>query len=245
MKLISINIEGDKHFDRIFSFIEKEKPDVLCIQELAEADIARLTQTGYSGTYLPMAREKASDTEASIGIALYTKEKPRNVRTFYYSKPHSEIPVFDHDDIPNSVLHGVIFADIEHNGKIFTIATTHFTWTPDGKNPCATQYSDTDTLLSHIEKEKAHVICGDFNIPRNINPLYPKFLEHYTDAIPMHYASSLDKNLHRHGINSEKAMLFDSFMVDYVFTQAPYIASEVRLEFGVSDHAAVVATITQ
>jgi exonuclease III len=32
MKLININIEGDKHFDTVIPFLEKEKPDVLCLQ---------------------------------------------------------------------------------------------------------------------------------------------------------------------------------------------------------------------
>ena len=67
----------------------------------------------------------------------------------------------------------------------------------------------------------------------------------YTDTIPANYTSSLDKTLHRKGDDPSRAHLFTDFMVDYLFTKPDYQASDVRLEFGISDHAAVVATISK
>ena len=245
MKLISLNIEGSKHLDRVIPFIEREQPDVLCLQELPYADIPLFAQHGYTGTYLPMARENINNPHACMGIALFSKTPLQNVRTFYYPKSYPEIPVFNRADIANSVAHGVIFAEIVYGTSTFTIGTTHFTWTPYGKNPCTTQISHMESFLACVAREESHLICGDFNVPRNINPLYQKLLTQYTDTVPTVYSSSLDKSLHRHGTNPEKSIMFESFMVDYVFTQLPYIASNVRLEFGLSDHAAVVATISK
>lgn len=37
--------------------------------------------------------------------------------------------------------------------------------------------------------------------------------------------------------------IFEEYMVDYIFTQSPYWADNVKLKFGVSDHAAVIAEI--
>jgi len=45
VKLISLNIEGDKHLDdKILPFFDKEKPDVLCLQEVFAKDIQKICQ---------------------------------------------------------------------------------------------------------------------------------------------------------------------------------------------------------
>ena len=88
-------------------------------------------------------------------------------------------------------------------------------------------------------------MCGDFNIPRHYNPLYDELTKYYVDNIPLSYISSLDPTLHYAGSHPDKKMLFDSYMVDYIFTQTPYTATDVRLEFSISDHAGVVAHISK
>jgi hypothetical protein len=63
--------------------------------------------------------------------------------------------------------------------------------------------------------------------------------------VPAHYRSSLDNNLHRLAEKPELAHLFTDYMVDYLLVQPPYHAHDVRLEFGVSDHAAIIATLSR
>jgi endonuclease/exonuclease/phosphatase family metal-dependent hydrolase len=67
----------------------------------------------------------------------------------------------------------------------------------------------------------------------------------YQDEIPKHYQSSLDRNLHRLGKVKLDQPIFDKFMVDYIFAKPEYEVTGERLEFGVSDHAAVVAHIVK
>jgi len=81
------------------------------------------------------------------------------------------------------------------------------------------------------------------NTPRGINPSYPDLVAHYTDHIPPAYTSSLDRALHRLGTNPEKTQLFDSFMVDYLLSTPEFITNDVRLQFGLSDHAGIVAEV--
>lgn len=245
MKLISLNIEGKAHLERVTHFLRNESPDVFCLQEIFREDFEYFETLGYTGIFLPMTLKDVAGIKSEIGIALYSRNKIIQANTFYYSHTLSSVPIFDKDDIPNSVLPGVIIADIECAGKTFSIATTHFTWTPEGSHPCTEQKEDMGIFLTHIEKLPPHVICGDFNIPRNINSLYPELTKHYTDTIPLQYSSSLDKTLHRLGNDSDKERIFTSFMVDYIFTQPPYIATDVTLEFGVSDHAGLIANISQ
>ncbi|MCF7816005.1 MAG: hypothetical protein K9M10_03905 [Candidatus Pacebacteria bacterium] len=243
MKLITINIEGDLHFDSVIPFIKAELPDILCIQEIFKIDLCQLEELGYSCTFLPMTMKLTRGKYYEWGTALCSQAKPTKTRTFYYPTPCNEIPVFNHHDIENSVLHGVIESCIPIGGDNFRIATTHFTWTPDGAVPSTKQKTDIVTLLAYLAQLEPHVLCGDFNIPRSCSPLYAELTKHYTDTIPESYVSSLDAKVHRHGKTLGKERIFNSFMVDYIFTQPPYKATDVRLGFGLSDHAAVVATI--
>ena len=38
--LVSINVEHGKHSDTVFDFLARTQPDVACIQEIRQADIA-------------------------------------------------------------------------------------------------------------------------------------------------------------------------------------------------------------
>ena len=62
-------------------------------------------------------------------------------------------------------------------------------------------------------------------------------LDKLKDNIPAHYTTSLDMNIHKRGY------LKLQNMVDGLFTTPKYIASNVRLVDGVSDHMAIVADI--
>ena len=44
MKFISCNIEGSRHFDRLFPFFAAEKADVLALQEVFESDLDAIKQ---------------------------------------------------------------------------------------------------------------------------------------------------------------------------------------------------------
>jgi hypothetical protein len=82
------------------------------------------------------------------------------------------------------------------------------------------------------------------NMPRGYNANYEHFIKRYIDTIPKQYMSSLDRNLHRLGSDPDlKSPMFESYMVDYIFSQPPYIVEDVLLHFGVSDHAGVTAII--
>jgi hypothetical protein len=39
MKVISLNIEGNKHYELVLPFLHTENPDVICLQEVLEDDV--------------------------------------------------------------------------------------------------------------------------------------------------------------------------------------------------------------
>ena len=57
LKLISINIEMDRHLDLIQSFLKKEKPDVVCLQEVLKSDFPKLGEKfGMTGVFANMGK---------------------------------------------------------------------------------------------------------------------------------------------------------------------------------------------
>jgi endonuclease/exonuclease/phosphatase family metal-dependent hydrolase len=80
-------------------------------------------------------------------------------------------------------------------------------------------------------------------MPRSVNDIYPSFTGSYTDAIPASILCSIDPVLHRTRTDPEVSARISEFMVDYIFTQPPYMAREVRQQCGVSDHCAFIAEI--
>lgn len=245
MKLISINIERDKHFGTVIPFIETERPDVLCLQEVFQNDLYRFETLGYTCTFLPMTIFISNNTEQILGIALCSRTPLHNMHSQYYLDLGDILRVHDSNDIVHTVRYGYIGGNILHDDTIYPIITTHFTWTPNGERPSLEQIESLETLFALTAHMKPHSICGDFNIPRHTSHLYEKLATQYTDNIPPEYTSSLDKQFHRLGDSPDRAHLFSSFMVDYVFTQPPYHATDVRLVFGLSDHAAVMATLSK
>jgi endonuclease/exonuclease/phosphatase family metal-dependent hydrolase len=240
MKLISLNLEGKRHLDTALPFLDAEAADVLCLMEASQDLEPWLTEQGYFVTFAPMVIRTQDGRQFPDGVMLASKEE-HTAEVFYYHQATPEITHYNKEDKRETIAHPVIFASIGEQH----IATTHFTWNPVGETADENQTTDLAKLLAYLQTKPAHVLCGDFNIPRHHNRLYEELLKHYADMIPASYASSLDAKYHRAGADPELQKLFRDFMVDYVLTQPPYEASDVRLQFDVSDHAAVIATVTR
>jgi endonuclease/exonuclease/phosphatase family metal-dependent hydrolase len=126
-------------------------------------------------------------------------------------------------------------AQIKKDNKIFHVGTAHLPVTERGS---VTEYQREalQGFLSVLENEKEIVFVGDFNAPRG-GEIFSAIAAKYTDNVPQEYLSSLDPKLHRAGPIDR--------MVDGIFSTPHYSVSDVRMESGVSDHCALVATVTK
>lgn len=245
IKLISINAEWGKHRDTIFPFLEKEKPDVLCLQEIFEEELPLYEKlTGMKWYFKPQSLFPVSgngSTKKLFGPAILTKEE-LNFHYKYVVGTEDLIPEFSKPEdlykernITNIVL---IWGDIKSEDRsIYKIATTHFTWTPEG---LTTEYQmeDMRSLVKILKEDLIEfVLVGDLNAPRG-KEAFSMLAEEFKDNIPEEYDSSLDDEIHR--LKGSKKL-----MVDGLFSTPEYLLSNVRLVSGVSDHRAVVANITK
>ena len=249
MKLISLNIEGDKHWDRIIPFVISEGPDVLCVQEIFQSDMERIPQEigMHYSQFTPMALYFADSHEMSRepkGIAIFTKEPATFDATYYKLPPNPLVPTDHSSYAARAATHGyaILRATLMHEGHEYVIGTTHLCVTYHGIAD-EFQTADTERLLALAAPMPPHVLCGDFNMPRSINSLYTRFTEFYTDAIPESIEGSLDPELHRAFKDPKEAERVKSYMVDYLFTMPGYAATDVHMRSGVSDHKAIIANL--
>lgn len=235
IRLVSLNIERSKHLDRIKPFLQSQKPDVLCLQELFERDIPFFEEQigpcvafGIVGLHPTDPPEHGSLMEG-IGIFSALPVEARSVRYYLGSEENArtrEPHVFNLD-------RSIVSCTFKKGDERFTIATTHFTWTRDG-SVNDQQRTDLAHMLSVLDEQEEFVLCGDFNAPRG-GEIFSALASKYKDNIPAHYTTSIDKDLHRAGDLQ--------LMVDGLFTTPEYVASDVELHAGVSDHMAITANI--
>ena len=235
----SINIEGDKHLDTVIRFLQENSPEVICLQEIFEKDFPAIKKhLDMNGYFAPMTIEKTNGSEdnfTACGIAILTSLAIEKIwPPLYYFGKSDVIPFVDKRDMStiNKVLLSMVI--IKYNNR-FTLGTTHFTLSEDGKAD-ENQRRDLEKLLTILNDFEELILCGDFNAPRG-EEIFSKISSRYKDNIPLEYETSLDSNLHR-----AKGL---KLMIDGLFTTPHYQAGNVRLIEGVSDHCAITAKISR
>lgn len=239
IQLVSINIEGKKHHTRVLPFLHEQDPDVICLQEVFEPDFELFKKEfGMDGLHVPITRKELTDasgtkTHVPWGIGIISRLPIKEKSSIPYYTCAETLQIFDKKNINDTADRVLASMRVEKENTFFTVATTHFTWTPDG-NPSEIQWRDMSKLFDILDNFPDIILCGDFNAPRG-GEIFDMLAKRYTDNIPPHYITSLDHTLHR--------VAHLDRMVDGLFTTNHYQIRDVRLVCGVSDHCAVVAVI--
>lgn len=250
LKLIQVNIEGSKHWDKVLPFLESEQADVLCLQEVFDYELEKLEAMGYQTVFAPISTKPRGlidgNSPAPEGIALCSKIPFRwHDISAYYDAPHGyELQPQDGGDKRPYTNQQVVAMAIETEEQEYVLATTHFTWTPDGS---ASPDQDTDliSLLNYLDRFPALILTGDFNAPRGFNRVYDQLARRYQDQVPTSITSTIDVDLHRNGHIPKERARMEQFVVDYIFSTPDYLVEDIRLQCGVSDHCALVAQISR
>lgn len=242
MKLISLNIEGDKHLvARIFPFLEQERADVLCLQEVFQQDLLKIAKTTALSDYVFVPQANISQNNPHLpvkgdwGLAIFAKELS-NVQQQYYVGQPDLVPEFFANNDPNSMNRLLLSAVVNVAGQDFQIATTHFTWSGAGEISDL-QLQNFKRLEKQLDQFKDLILCGDFNTPRG-GEIFDRLAEKYQDNVPQDLDTTIDGNMHKSGKDIR-------LVVDGLFTSKKYSVSKVKVVSGVSDHMAVVADINR
>ncbi|MBI2098098.1 MAG: endonuclease/exonuclease/phosphatase family protein [Candidatus Wildermuthbacteria bacterium] len=242
IKLISVNIELAKHLGLVRAFLEKEKPDIACLQEVCEADLKEFAkefemEAVFAQMSLIGKGEYTKPPFAPYGVGILSRLPIQSVQRPYYRGDEETAKQREFQGLSRDDPHPLLCASIKKGDQSFVVGTTHFTWTQNGE-PDDLQRNDLVSLLRTLEKFPETVLVGDFNAPRG-RETFDTLARYYKDNIPAHYATSIDANLHHDGEKVRNKLL----MVDGLFTTLQYECANVRLQDGISDHMAIVAEI--
>ena len=201
LKFISLNIERSKHLERVIPFLVREKPDVVCLQELLEHDIPVFENVlgpcvvfGDEGLH---TADEPGGAPKRIGNGVFSRLHVSKFGSEYYVGSLAHAQVNEQKEYLTDLC--VSWADVEMNADTFRFMTTHFTWTPDG-SASDDQRRNLSALLDTLKNMGEFVLSGDFNAPRihkgTKGEIFGMLAATYTDNIPKRYESTLDPVLH-------------------------------------------------
>jgi endonuclease/exonuclease/phosphatase family metal-dependent hydrolase len=239
LSLVSLNIEREKHLELVVPFLKKQNADVVCLQELFERDIPQIESALSAKCFFtPSTLYPSEKGLVAEGTGIFTRFPRSDALVEHYAGHEGKLVPFAEGMSPEEKAktqsYTLAVETVEKDGVSFRVGTTHFVWTPDGETDDI-QRAGVENMLAKIHRIGELVLCGDMNAPRG-KEIFSRIAETLKDNIPPEYTTSIDGKLHRVGPLP--------YMVDGLFTTAGYQATDVKLIPGVSDHCAVVATIS-
>lgn len=245
LKLLSVNIEGQKHLDKIRTLLQKENPDVVCLMECFPETIDTIAGGEYPyrihvPTYL------VDQDEQNILIPSATRRWGEVIISKYplqqTSITYLSMDPYGPENLPthgtDNHIPALILVNLEFEGKKYQIGTIHLTWTPKA-SMTARQRKNVSELLGLV-KNKELILAGDFNVPRG-NKMYMKIAQKLKDNVPPQVVTTLDPKLHYRNVGHPGSL---KLVVDYVWSTPKYKVYDLRVRSGVSDHCALVCTIS-
>lgn len=237
LKVLTYNVRGFNKYDwiadadiddRIIKLIEKEAPDILCIQEHSRIKHKKLSQYPYR-----------SETPNSV---------PRAIQAIF-----SKYPIVNHGslELPDTT-NNIIFADVEYQGDTIRIYNFHlqsFSIDPSTEtfaegeseknyqrlvNTFSKQLDQAKIFVEHWNKSPyGNIVCGDMNNTQFSN-VYRILKGKLQDTF-------LEKGK---GFGRTYNLLGFPIRIDYILTDADFeVVSHENFNEKLSDHYPVMATL--
>jgi endonuclease/exonuclease/phosphatase (EEP) superfamily protein YafD len=234
IKMISLNIEFNRHFDTVLLFFQHQHADIILVQEIFEIDIPLFENIlGMKSVFTPMKILCDHESQKLLGTAIFTNLIMTTSYSAYYYGDPANIAIAPFEK-PESTARAISVVELKLLNQSFCFINTHFTWTPDGR-PSSEQERDLQAMLSLLSTIPEFILCGDFNAPRG-TLIFDTLAEMYQDNIPADVSTTIDKDYHRAGDLQ--------LVVDGLFSTAGYQVHAVEIVSGLSDHCAIVATLS-
>ena len=240
LKLVSLNIQGDRHLQRFLPYMQSLSPDVACLQEVPESLFIQIkNELSATGHFVAMA--KHGKEKSILGLAIFVLHKLQfvyeDIQYHYEETPFGEALPLALSKNQHTMHRFVQYVKVRKEGVTYPVGHTHFTWTPDGY-PSAEQFAQMP-IVKRIIQEHQLIFTGDLNAPRELDGrkgvIWHMLADVFWDNIPQHVRSTLDPELHR-----KKGL---ERVVDCLFTPPKFVA-EVNVLSGFSDHQLIAAVVS-
>lgn len=236
IKIVSVNIEGDKHLDTVDTLLVQENPDIVLLMEATEQGMKQLAGSTYPYTaFAPndvVGNIAGMHGDEKVGVAILSKYTLLGSETYYCEERIEDYLVEKPDATHAPVL---LLASVATADDVWQVGAVHFSWTPDGA-PNARQRKHAELLIKHLQTKGELLVGGDFNIPRG-SELYHKLATSLRDNVPLEAQTTIDPDLHRVNMDNRGKL---ALVVDYAWSTKEYSVGDLRVVSGVSDHCALV-----
>lgn len=241
--------------EKAFEFLSNDEWDIACIQDMWETDTEDLMELFPTAQiFAPMAKHPRGCTMVPVGIGIFSRNLPLK-STSVYAYVGNVSPVLDLNGVEVDAFNNAYPKDLKRvretesrlavfvevrvgNLFYFKVGTTHGTWVPKGITD--DQQRESMSRLAGImrSQEYGFVMAGDFNAPRE-GEIYKTLISeaNVADCVPRHITNSIDWKV--------RGKEGPDILVDYFFARAPYLVTDVEAHFGISDHAALSATVSR
>ena len=176
MKIVSLNVEYGKHFDKTRAFLTDAKADVYCFQEMPRPHFEELgRELGYYGCYKERSKViidwlQHLEQPVSEGIAILSRNPMIDCESFDLHELQREHMPERYPQV-GSIIWGAQMAKTEIEGDEFTIFTVHLPVSSRSSEILDDQREALQKFLAVVNQYDEVVISGDINSPRGF-PIY-------------------------------------------------------------------------
>lgn len=261
LKILHLNIEGNKHLDAVRKLLQEIQPDIACFEEAMKNEIEKLAKdAGYELIFAPSLGIKDGDLIDKEGPAILSRLKINSEDILRYDgNGLEELPIFNKEYLDStygkrlkerfSFFAPLVVINVQVGNKNVNICTAHFPVIDHNlpgeenhfqKDP---EYIKEFLILSGYFDRMLALIKGinnpivftsDLNNPRG-EQIYDALAEELIDIVPKDLISSIDPKLHR---NPNLQL-----MVDTIMTSSDVVVESFEVLEGVSDHKGFIATL--
>jgi endonuclease/exonuclease/phosphatase family metal-dependent hydrolase len=195
----------------------------------------QLINDGFDGVFAPQWNEVISGKIITIGSAILSSQNVSKFENIYFRGNPSNVPDFDDGRVDQACIPRAIQKiELDYCGTTINIMNLHFTWSAAGQ-ASDLQRADILKIRGITSAHKKLVICGDFNAPVG-GEILDKLQESLKLSIPCGLTTSIDPQFHY-----AKDL---QIVVDAMFHSGDVAISKIDAKFGVSDHCALIASLS-
>ncbi|OGV95696.1 hypothetical protein A2W24_05500 [Microgenomates group bacterium RBG_16_45_19] len=244
-KLITYNVWQGRHLDKVIQFLQSEKADIVCLQEVgmrgqgqgaAEVNLFEEIKQGLGidGIYRRYFWADEGQGKYDMGIAIYTGLPVREIKEFRYERRATEEILEAGGKDRYNIPRVLIGQKIGIGGGKLWVFTTHHTITPHA-GVTEHQLQATKQVKGFLADYDEYILCGDMNTPYG-NENYELLSQGLAD-VSKPTEPTLHPTIHKVG--------YKRYHVDYVFIKGKGI-KQVSTRIPVmdaSDHLPVVVEL--
>jgi endonuclease/exonuclease/phosphatase family metal-dependent hydrolase len=248
VKFISLNLfEGGLFFEKVIDFLEKEKPDIVALQEvydgkdssfpenLRSIEILKDFFNGWDYHFAPEFLLVRSEGKIEIGNAIFSKFPIKDKVTKHFGIPFGEFdekpPKGDYSIQPKN-MH---CCEIEINKNTYNFCNLHGIWGLDGGDSEA-RLKMSEIIVDQIKDKKRVILAGDFNLKPNTRTI--RNIEKHLVNI---FNGELDNTFNLNVKDLDKYPGYASAVVDMIFVSNDIrVLKHVCPRTDVSDHLPLI-----